>query len=180
MMTEDEKRARWHACYAQAETLAPEPLPFLAAHADWLPASGRALDLACGRGGNALFLARRGLKTWAWDYAESAVAGLRQRADGLPLWVECRDVVTHPPEPESFDVIVVAHFLHRPLFPALAAAARPGGLLFYETWAGAYAGRGPQNPEYRLKPGELAGAFPALTLLELQEDVDRAAGVWRC
>ena len=160
-MAEDEKRARWEACYAQAEAVEPEPLPFLTAHADWLPASGRALD------------------TWAWDYAESAVAGLRQRADGLLLQVECRDVTARPPEPESFDVIVVAHFLHRPLFPALAAALRPGGLLFYETWAGAYAGRGPQNPEYRLKLGELAGAFPGLILLELQEDVDRAAGVWR-
>ena len=178
-MAEDEKRVRWEACYAQAEAVEPEPLPFMTAHGDWMPASGRALDLACGRGGNALFLARRGLDTWAWDYAESAVAGLRQRADGLPLQVECRDVTARPPEPESFDVTVVAHFLHRPLFPALAAALRPGGLLFYETWAGAYAGRGPQNPEYRLKLGELAGAFPRLILLELQEDVDRAAGVWR-
>ncbi|AEM49265.1 Methyltransferase type 12 [Acidithiobacillus ferrivorans SS3] len=179
-MTDDEKWAHWDACYAQVGAVEPEPLPFLAAHADWLPAGGRALDLACGRGGNALFLARRGLETEAWDYAESAVAGLRERAVGLPLQVQCRDVIAQPPAPESFAVIVVAHFLHRPLFPALAAALRPGGLLFYATWAGAYAGRGPQNMAYRLDLGELAGAFPGLILLELQEDVDRAAGVWRC
>ncbi|MHB1203068.1 MAG: class I SAM-dependent methyltransferase [Acidithiobacillus sp.] len=175
----DDRRAHWESCYAEAASTAPEALPFLSAHAHELPASGRALDLACGRGGNALFLARHGLQTAAWDYAESAIAGLARAATGLPLQAECRDVIAQPPAPESFDVIVVAHFLHRPLFPALAAALRPGGLLFYETWCGPYAGRGPQNPAFRLAPGELAAAFPALSLLQMQEDTDRAAGLWR-
>ncbi|MHB1532954.1 class I SAM-dependent methyltransferase [Acidithiobacillus sp.] len=175
----DDRHAHWQACYAEVAPTAPEALPFLIAHAQELPASGRALDLACGRGGNALFLARHGLETWAWDYAESAIAGLARAASGLPLHPECRDAIARPPDPESFDVIVVAHFLHRPLFPALAAALRPGGLLFYETWCGPYAGRGPRNPAFRLAPGELASAFPTLTLLQIQEDTDRATAFWR-
>ncbi len=180
-MPEDDtsRQARWNACYAQSASTEAPPLPLLQAQAALLPTTGMALDLACGRGGNALFLARQGLETWAWDYAESAIAALRQAAIGLPLHAECRDVLAQPPEPGTFAVIVVAHFLHRPLFPVLAQALTPKGLLFYETWAGPYAGRGPQNPEFRLRPGELQTAFPELTLLTLQEEADRASGLWR-
>lgn len=83
-MTDDEKRARWDACYAQVEAVEPEPLPFLTAHADWLPAGGRALDLACGRGGNALFLARRGrvARTGRWLAPAGAMPGCDCPATG--------------------------------------------------------------------------------------------------
>lgn len=176
---EQQRHQRWNACYAQSDPTEAPPLPLLKAQAALLPTQGTALDLACGRGGNALFLARRGLDTQAWDYAESAVAALQQEALGLTLQVQCRDVLLQPPQPGVFDVLVVAHFLHRPLFPILARALTPHGLLFYETWAGPYAGRGPQNPDFRLRPGELKTAFPQLELLVLQEETDRSGGVWR-
>ncbi|MBU2738618.1 class I SAM-dependent methyltransferase [Acidithiobacillus concretivorus] len=180
-MPEDaqERQARWNNCYAGSDTPAAAPLPLLKAQAALLPTQGAALDLACGRGANALFLARQGLETWAWDYADAAIAAVQQAAAGLPLHAQCRDVLAQPPEPDSFDVIVVAHFLHRPLFPILARALKAHGLLFYETWAGPYAGRGPQNPDFRLRPGELNQAFPALQLLMLAEEADRSSAIWR-
>ncbi|MFA7496359.1 MAG: class I SAM-dependent methyltransferase [Acidithiobacillus sp.] len=178
-MTAQEQQARWEACYAQTSATEAPPLPLLAAQAALLPLSGDALDLACGRGGNALFLARCGLQTQAWDYAASAVAALQLQAGELPLRAECRDVVAQPPLPNTFDVIVVAHFLHRPLFPFLVAALRPGGLLFYETWAGPYTGRGPRNPAYRLISGELEQAFSGLLPLFFHQDEDRITGVWK-
>ncbi|MDR7928659.1 methyltransferase domain-containing protein [Acidithiobacillus thiooxidans] len=180
-MSEDapDRQARWNNCYARSDPQQAPPLPLLKAQAALLPAQGKALDLACGRGANALFLARRGLETWAWDYADPAIAAVQQAAAGLSLHAQCRDVLAQPPEPDCFDVIVVAHFLHRPLFPILAQAIKAHGLLFYETWAGPYAGRGPQNPDFRLRPGELNHAFPGLKLLMLEEDADRSAGVWR-
>jgi hypothetical protein len=57
------------------------------------------------------------------------------------------------------------------LFPALAAALRPGGLLFYQTWTReAVTGRGPANPAYRLEPGELLRAFAGLRVLAYREE----------
>ena len=54
----------------------------------------------------------------------------------------------------AFDVIVVVHYLHRPLFPQLLAALRPGGVLVYETFTTAQAARGkPTNPDFLLRPG---------------------------
>ncbi|WP_414040553.1 class I SAM-dependent methyltransferase [Acidithiobacillus sp. M4-SHS-6] len=182
-MSEDEqqRQQRWRACYAEsARDAAPPPLPLLEAQVGLLPTAGTALDLACGRGGNALFLAKQGLETWAWDYADAAILALQQQATGQPrLHPEYRDVLAQPPQAAAFDVIVVAHFLHRPLFPILARALKPKGLLFYETWAGPYAGRGPQNPDFRLRPGELEKAFPDLQRLIYHEESDRAAGVWK-
>ena len=56
----------------------------------------------------------------------------------------------------AYDVIVVTHYLHRPLFPSLLAALRPGGTLVYETFLRAQAARGrPTNPDFLLEPGEL-------------------------
>ena len=51
----------------------------------------------------------------------------------------------------AFDVVVVVHYLHRPLFPQLLAALRPGGVLVYETFTAAQAARGsPTNPAFLL------------------------------
>jgi hypothetical protein len=53
-------------------------------------------------------------------------------------------------------VVVVVHYLHRPLFPALIEALSPDGLLVYETFTRAQAARGkPTNPDFLLQPGEL-------------------------
>ena len=70
----------------------------------------------------------------------------------------------------SFDVIVVVHYLYRPLFPALRAALRPGGLLVYETFTRAQAQRGkPTNPAFLLEPGELRELVAPLDVLAQRE-----------
>ena len=112
-----------------------------------LPEHGCALDLACGLGANALVLARRGLDTYAWDSAEATIARLQKLTAGLPLHPEVRDVVRHPPEPRRFNVIVASRFLDRSLASHLAAALRPGGLLFYQTFTRARVdASGPATP----------------------------------
>jgi tellurite methyltransferase len=134
-------------------------------HQHLLPARGRALDLACGLGANAALLARHGLEVAAWDLSPVAVARVRDLASRtqLPIIAEVRDVCARPPQPAAFDCILVAHFLERSLAPALAAALRPGGLLFCQTFA-RDGGRGPANPCYRLEANELLRLFPGLTL----------------
>lgn len=69
-----------------------------------------------------------------------------------------------------FDVIVVVHYLHRPLFPALLEALCPGGLLVYETFTRTQATFGkPTNPRFLLEPGELGRLVQSLEVLDARE-----------
>ena len=137
----------------------PQACAVLLRHPGCLPRHGQALDLACGRGGNALWLARRGLTVHAWDYSEASIRSLRAEAEKrhLAIQAEVRDVTLDPPEAERFDLLVVSRFLDRGLMPALLAAVRPGGLLYYQTFLIGHPGPGPSNPDFLLRPGELAG-----------------------
>ncbi len=164
---------KWEQRPAAADWAAARPSALLEQFQHLLPPQGRALDLACGLGANGRLLARRGLDTWAWD--RSTVAIDRVAADAreqrLALHAERRDVVAAPPTPDSFDVIVVSRFLERALCPAIAAALRPGGLLFYQTFVRDDVGpRGPANPAYRLERNELLRLFPQLTLRLYREE----------
>jgi tellurite methyltransferase len=150
------------------------PSEWLVRSHELLPPSGRALDVACGRGRNAIWLAQRGFGTTAVDRDPAAVDALaaRARADGLPLTALVMDleVVGVTLGDELYDVLVVAHYLHRPLFPALLAALRPGGVLVYETFTVAQAARGrPTNPAFLLEPGELARLVAPLEILAARE-----------
>ena len=171
MATDQEPRCREHPATEA------RPAAVLAGFDHLLPASGEALDLACGPGGNALHLARCGLTTRAWDNAATAIDKLAEQAhtESLPLAAEVRDVLEHPPAPDTFDVIVVSRFLDRALCPALAAALRPGGLIFYETFTRAgVTGRGPRTERYRLDDNELLTLFAGLRV-RVYRDEQRAA-----
>lgn len=163
----------WNARFAETAR-EPQAAHVLCENQHLLPATGRALDLACGLGGNALLLAARGFDTWAWDIADVAVARVQAAAQqrGVALHAEVRDVVACPPGAESFDVVVVSRFLDRDLAPALMEALRPAGLLFYQTFTQVAVGdaRGPMNPAYRLAPQELLRLFHPLRILVYREE----------
>jgi SAM-dependent methyltransferase len=139
-----------------------------------LPPTGDALDVACGSGRHAIWLAEAGYRTLAVDRDVTAIGALRGEAArrGLPLTAEVVDLeggASFPP-PDSFDVIVAVHYLHRPLVPALVAALRPGGVLVYETFTRAQAARGrPTNPAFLLEPGELVRLVHPLEILASRE-----------
>jgi tellurite methyltransferase len=168
-----EARQRWNTRYQQQTTHDAKAARVLTENQHLLPPAGRALDLACGLGGNAQLLAAHGLETWAWDISEIAVAQVRsmsQQGD-LSIRTEVRDVSLHPPAPDSFDVIVISRFLDRDLAPALMAALTPNGLLFYQTFTrDAQAVVGPKNPAYLLAPQELLSLFRPLRLLVYREE----------
>lgn len=143
-----------------AAAMTIEPARWLVDHAHVLPPAGEALDVASGRGRNARWLAARGLRTLAIDRDPLAIADIRRTAEEghLPLRAEVVDLETADTTlpVSAYDVVVVVHYLHRPLFPALRAALRPGGVLVYETFTRAQALRGkPTNPAFLLEPGEL-------------------------
>ena len=151
-----------------------EPAAWLVDHAAVLPAAGDALDVASGGGRNAFWLAARGLNTLALDRNASSIAEIREMSAQLHLPIRA-DVVDLEAEGatlpvSAFDVIVVVHYLHRPLFPSLRAALKPGGILVYETFTRAQALRGrPANPAFLLEPGELGQLVAPLEVLFQRE-----------
>ncbi len=124
-------------------------------HAPLIPAAGRVLDLACGSGRHARYLAGLGLEVLAVDRDDSAMHGLAQ----LPrVSVQFADLERDawPYHDGAFAGIVVVNYLHRPLFAHLAAALAPGGILIYETFAVGNERYGrPQNPDFLLRRAEL-------------------------
>jgi tellurite methyltransferase len=150
------------------------PSEWLVRHHHLLPPGARALDVACGRGRNALWLAAHGFETTAVDRDPAAIDALaaRARTERLPLTALAMDLEAAGVTMglSVYDVVVAVHYLHRPLFPALLAALRPGGVLVYETFTVAQAARGrPTNPAFLLEPGELARLVAPLEILAARE-----------
>jgi SAM-dependent methyltransferase len=151
-----------------------DPSAWLTSHRHLLPAAGDALDLACGSGRNSVWLAEQGFKTLAVDRNAAALDTLRHEAArrGLSIRTQVVDLENGEPflEPDTFDLVVVVHYLHRPLFPALVRALRPGGVLAYETFTRAQAARGkPTNPAFLLEPGELLTLVRPLNVVASRE-----------
>jgi SAM-dependent methyltransferase len=149
------------------------PSPWLTSHADLLPRTGAALDVACGGGRHALWLAARGLDVRAVDRDAAALDRLRAAASDArtAIRTDVMDLESGTPDlGGGYDVIVVVNYLHRPLFPRLLQALAPSGLLLYETFlAGHAAHRRPSSPEHLLDPGELRRLVASLEVLDERE-----------
>jgi SAM-dependent methyltransferase len=132
----------------------------------WAPlvTHGKVLDLACGGGRHARFFLDRGLKITAIDREPQGIPGARF------IQADLEDGSPWPLPGERFEGIVVTNYLHRPLFPILAASLAPGGVLIYETFMLGNERFGkPSNPAFLLRPGELREAFKDLTLKGFEE-----------
>ncbi|MFN0055500.1 MAG: class I SAM-dependent methyltransferase [Planctomycetales bacterium] len=163
-----EDRQRWNEKYASRQPpagLAPDP---------WLAeqlaevSPGRALELACGLGHNAIWLAQRGWQVDAVDISSTGLLlaeNLARRCGAQVNWV-ASDLDEFEPEPNAYDLVCVFRFLDRVRLPGLIACAlRPGGCLLYETFTRSHLDRPDshlKNPAYALQPGELPRLFPTL------------------
>lgn len=129
------------------------------------------LDLACGQGRHAVYLADRGHAVLACDRDPLAMASMA----GVPgIETALADLENASPWPFSgkrFAAIVVTNYLHRPLFPRLVEALAPGGVLIYETFAlGNELFGKPSNPAFLLNPDELLEAFrPELSVVAFEQ-----------
>lgn len=145
--------------------------------AEWLPRipRGRALDVACGAGRNALFLAANGFAVTAVDISSVALDRARSAADERSLDVEWlqADLEAHPERvlPNgSYDVIVWVRYVQRTLMPHLVAGLRLGGMLVCEQHLATDAlVAGPTSPAFRLAPGELESSAQGLRVLHSRE-----------
>ena len=165
---------KWDAIYrSKGPTENYSPAYILDKFQHLLPTQGKALDLASGSGANALFLSQHGLQTHAWDISSTAIEQLLGSANKFKLNIttEIRDVVRHPPEEKSFDVIVVSHFLDRQIMPQIINALRNDGMLFYQTFTIARVqDSGPSSNKYRLSKNELLSLCKGLQLIVYQEE----------
>lgn len=163
---------KWDARY-QHSSSPGDPCWLLKNYSHLLPTSGRSLDIACGLGANALFLAEQNLQSHGWDNSIVALEKLALFAKNRRLCVttQQRNIEKNPPEKDSFDIIVVSQFLFRPLMPALIDALRPGGLLFYQTFnEHKQSAKGPSNPNFLLASNELLALLSPLELVFYRED----------
>jgi len=149
-----------------------EPSPFLVSLDRILPSAGSALDVAGGPGRNAIWLAGRGLDVTLADFSEVALAMATARAHeaGVEVTTVHMDLAADPLPAGAWDVILCFHFLKRPLFPAMAAALAPGGLLAVESATVRNLERHPRPPRrFVVDEGEAPALVDGLDIVRYEE-----------
>jgi 2-polyprenyl-3-methyl-5-hydroxy-6-metoxy-1,4-benzoquinol methylase len=133
---------------------------------------GRALDIACGKGRNALFLAQQGFDVTAIDISPIALEVARRRAERMSLSISWQraDLEKIQLEEGCYDLVADFNYLQRSLFPRITKSLRPGGAVVFETFLIDQQTIGqPKNPDYLLGHNELLNAFRDLRVLWYRE-----------
>lgn len=137
---------------------------------------GSALDLACGLGGNSLFLADRGFAVDAVDLSETAVNYVTERAGQSDLAVrayvqDLTDFSRWPFEKDSYDLIVISYYLDRHLYTYARDLIKVGGYFFIETYYDSPKVRDRKvSGKFMLKPQELLEEFRGWKVLYFEEN----------
>ncbi len=168
------EREDWNRKYEESDLLfEAEPNRFLVAEVEGL-APGRALDLACGAGRNAVWLAERGWRVTGVDFSEVGLARARRRAAARGVGIEwvLADLREYVPPPGAFDLVAVL-YLHLPaperrvVLGRAAAGVAPGGTLLVVGHDLANLGTGapgPSDPAVLYTPGDVVAELPGLRI----------------
>ena len=182
MSTRD--RDRWNERHAKCEPVSiirpdewlVEALQVIETAPGATESTRRALDVACGLGHNAIWLAQQGWQTDAVDISTNGLELARQSAaasDVQLCWIEA-DLDDWAPTANQYDLAVVFRFLDRETVPRIVRTAlRPGGWLVYETFSAAQCRRSDNhihNPAFTLARGELATLFQDFEVIIHRED----------
>lgn len=161
----------WNQRYAAGEKLDEPHAPLVEQFAAKL-APGAALDLACGAGRNALYLAERGWRVTAVDGSPIALEHLRKRARAKRLSLDIRLADLERGEfqlpANSCDLLLDILYLQRDLIPAIRAAVRPGGVAIATALLAT--SDQPQGTPIRAARGELRALFDGWAVLHYNED----------
>lgn len=166
--------ADWDRRYATPKLIwSEEPNRFLKAEAEDLR-PGRALDLACGEGRNAVWLARRGWSVTGVDFSGTALAKARRlaEANGVGLDLVHADLADHVPEPASADLVAVLYLqvpapLRARVLERAAAALAPGGVMLvvaHDLLNLTQGVGGPRDPAVLTTPEAVAAELPGLVI----------------
>jgi len=169
-------RDRWERKYAAGNPnpgFAPDPL--LVRHNELLTGGGWALDVACGVGQNAMYLAERGYDAVAVDGSFTGLHHCRTALarSNLRVQLVAADLDRFVFLPEVFTLVIVFRFLDRRLIPQLKDALLPGGLMIYQTFNVNRLRSAPQmTRSYLLELGELAGMFQDFVTIDTNDTRD--------
>jgi tellurite methyltransferase len=135
---------------------------------------GVALDLACGTGRNALWLAQLGWDVTAVDGSAKAVEILRHRAAGLRIEAQIADMEdsSFTIELSRYDLIAMCYYFQRNLIEQCKQGLVPGGIMIA---IALLIEPGKERSTFRLQPGELRGYFADWKILHDREGSD----VWQ-
>jgi SAM-dependent methyltransferase len=173
------ERTEWDRRYSEGEYRErANPSPFLD---EWLPRlpTGRALDVACGAGRNALRLAEAGYVVEAVDISQVAIdiASTEATGRGLDIAWRLADLDALELDSGRYDLITVFRYINRPLWPSLIRALAPDGFILVEHHLDSpLEVEGPRQPEFRLRPQELLRAFLDLRVVHYSETVEFEGG----
>ncbi|MDR3375214.1 MAG: methyltransferase domain-containing protein [Ancalomicrobiaceae bacterium] len=142
------------------------PSPWIMAAFDGVRPGGHLLDVACGAGRHVRAALAYGFRVTGIDIDKSGTADLAGTPGFAFVAADLESGAPFPLAGDTFDAVIVANYLYRPLFPAVAAAVAADGLFVYETFAVGQERRGrPSNPAFLLRPNELAQAAIAAGLV---------------
>ena len=164
---------KWYSRYRDLdEVIEAKGEPELVRNQHYLQGSGKAVDLASGKGANALYLASLGYDVTAVDCVDSALQNTQESAryHGLSIQTEVVNL-REPWKPEtSYNLISMIRFLDRDLLKALPENVMRGGLLFVKTFNENWLAKKPGfNPEYVLRVGELSRLYSSFEVIDSNE-----------
>lgn len=159
----------WDERYTRGEHIIKEPMPLLVRVVDELK-PGRALDLACGTGRHAIFLAERGWQVTAVDSSrvgiELARGTARERGAQVDWRVADLERGEFEIETEAYDLVGVFYYLQRDLFPQIRAGVAGGGHVIAAIhMVDDPTDVKPMNPAFLLQPGDLRAEFRGWEIL---------------
>lgn len=173
---------KWNARYREgAYATRKHPSALLT---EWLPQLKlrqtplRAIDVACGTGRNAIYLARRGWQVDAVDISAVALDQLAKTAtaDSLPITciqVDLEDAAGRAADlftADRYDLAIMFRYTNLPLIDKLKGILKAGGYLIVEEHLVAEADVvGPRNPQYRVAPGVIRDAAAGLDIIAYRE-----------
>ncbi len=172
-MTEHD-RDHWDMRWARRPAGEPQPPEAAQGELGLLPRSGRALDIACGQGNQAVWLARRGLEVTAVDISTEALARARALAEHHGV----SDRVTFvehdldeglPPGSTDLDVVVCQRFLHRGFLAGLNEVLRPSGVAAVSVLSDVGAPASAVGSPHRVRAGELPALLAGMEIIRSDE-----------
>jgi 2-polyprenyl-3-methyl-5-hydroxy-6-metoxy-1,4-benzoquinol methylase len=167
-------RARWDEKHA-AEHATQKPSSFLKAIFEtesWLLPKGRALDIATGKGCNAIFLAERGFQVVGIDISPVGLAMAHRASQEKSLAIDWQEADLERVElPKGdYDLVVNLNYLQRSLLPQIKKTLKPGGWVIFETYLIDQSKIGhPISPDYLLLQNELLDVFRDFRVLYYRE-----------
>ncbi|MCM3567632.1 bifunctional 2-polyprenyl-6-hydroxyphenol methylase/3-demethylubiquinol 3-O-methyltransferase UbiG [Neobacillus mesonae] len=170
-------KTKWNSKYKKRLKEFTEPVP----NARLLNLShylkgGKALDIACGLGGNSFFLAEKNYQVEAVDLSEAAIHYVQEQARKYQFQIDTKvcDLTKWNKlnwNPSSFDLVVMTYYLDRSLFPKVKDIVKENGYLFMETFYNSPKTVGKSvSSRYKLMSKELAAEFGDWTIHFFEEN----------